>query len=295
MGSRKRKRRRNSNSYNTVGKHSKQYKYGGKSSSSDLDLGSVLSEANSVLYGDNGDNEDLNNLDVTVDLDKSVFSSPGQCYSFSNSNSNQDTMAGRSAEPVLSDSEKLTRLLSAVESLHKSQDGLKKTLESKIDKLRNDMKCDIDAKIKGLQDDISLTIGREASRIDKILTTVQSLQKRISDIEVTDRTGIHVNGANPNNGDQSTDGQDQRPYTPRHTDDSDISVVVSGVKSEQGENLMQKAQCLIDSLSNDVSSKVTITKAIRFKSRIEDRPGLVKTTFRNLDEKILVLRNKMSL
>lgn len=52
---------------------------------------------------------------------------------------------------------------------------------------------------------------------------------------------------------------------------------------------------MIDSLGDNVKSHVTITGAVRFRTRYIGRPGPVKISFRNVDEKILVLRNKMSL
>jgi hypothetical protein len=44
-----------------------------------------------------------------------------------------------------------------------------------------------------------------------------------------------------------------------------------------------------------VSNNVLVTGATRLPTRFTNRPALVKIAFQNLDEKILVLRNKMVL
>jgi len=202
----------------------------------------------------------------------------------------------------MSDSEKLSFLVTGVEALQKSQEGLKKLVESKIDRLRNELKVDIDTRVRGLSDEITLAIGRESSRIDKMLTTIQSLTSRVDTMEQSSRNaasarmdGMGTENAAAQDGQARDQGQGQGWYRVGRADDTELSVVVTGIQSEQGEDLMAKARDLIDVLGNEVSENVLITRVSRFKSRVPNRPGLVKITFRSIDEKILVLKNKMSL
>lgn len=92
-------------------------------------------------------------------------------------------------------------------------------------------------------------------------------------------------------------GQARPVYRNRqgYTDDSDISIIALGVPAQQGESLIEIARKIIEALGEEVSSNVTITKAFRFRSRYNDWPPPMKITFRKLNEKILVLRNKMNL
>ena len=74
-----------------------------------------------------------------------------------------------------------------------------------------------------------------------------------------------------------------------------MSVIVSGLPYIHGEDLMQKAQDLVNALGNDVTHNVNITNTVRYRTRYLDRPGPVKVTFRTVQEKVAVLRNKMQL
>ena len=52
---------------------------------------------------------------------------------------------------------------------------------------------------------------------------------------------------------------------------------------------------LIRVLGEEVSDSITITGARRLPAKYRNKPGLVKISVRNLDEKILVLRSKRKL
>ena len=68
--------------------------------------------------------------------------------------------------------------------------------------------------------------------------------------------------------DNGTIDQGQRTYKPRaQYDDTDISVITSCLSYIHGEDLMQKAQELIDALGNGVTWHVNITQVVRFRSR----------------------------
>ena len=156
--------------------------------------------------------------------------------------------------------------------------------ESKLDKMRNELMGSIDSKVQSLRNEIALEIGRENTRIDTILNTIQSMQSRLDTLEQS-------------NGSTSTqDNSNQARFRPaNNSDDSDISIIASGLPQQNGEDLLRKVKDLIQALGNDVCSKVNVTAATRFRTRFHDRPGLVKITFTSVEDKILVLRNKMKL
>lgn len=152
-----------------------------------------------------------------------------------------------------------------------------------------------------MKDEIFLAIGQESRRIDEIMTTIQTLTTRIDTFERTNQPDPAEHGVGTmitDNGDVSqAHGQARPVYRNRqgYTDDSDISIIALGVPAQQGENLIEIPRKIIEALGEEVSSNVTITKTFRFRSRYNDRPPPMKITFRNLNEKILVLRNKMNL
>ena len=57
-------------------------------------------------------------------------------------------------------SQQLKLLISSVAELKKSQDGMKRTLKSKMDRLKNDLMESIETKMKVLKDELSLDIAR---------------------------------------------------------------------------------------------------------------------------------------
>ena len=78
---------------------------------------------------------------------------------------------------------KCDTLISAVIELKTSQEGMKRMFESKIDKLKTDLMATVDSKVRTLRDELSVDIGRETSRTDQMLTTIQSIQTRLDSLE----------------------------------------------------------------------------------------------------------------
>lgn len=76
-------------------------------------------------------------------------------------------------------------------------------------------------------------------------------------------------------------------------DCTDQTVTSSGISISENADLMQKANGLINSLGTDVSSNVQVIAVTRLPSRFNNCPGLEKICFRNKEEKILVLKNKL--
>jgi len=181
---------------------------------------------------------------------------------------------------------KMDTLMEYVLDIKKGQDNLRKSFDSKIDKLRNDLLVNIDQKIKLLRDEVTLDICGESTRIDRLLSTVQSIQQKVDTVEktweslssntVSDHPRPSNGGGNPLN-------------------DPDLTIIANGLHMSDNENILDKAQLLIAALGVEVSNDVTVTGAIRLPARFDNSPALVKISFRSLDEKILVLRNKMTL
>ena len=204
------------------------------------------------------------------------------------------TTGGNSPSPAMSitqDSElgkTLTDLLSTVQDLKKGQDSLKRVFEKKIDKLRNDLMESIDAKVKSLRDEFSLDMARESSRIDTLISSVQSLQGRVSDIEIMQDNGTM-------NADLSNGTAFHRRGQLNPLNDPEVTVIASGLQFTDDENILSKASELIGAIGGDVAENVLVTAAARLPSKFRNKPGLVKISFGTVDEKVLVLRNKMNL
>ncbi|KAH3793298.1 hypothetical protein DPMN_146805 [Dreissena polymorpha] len=75
--------------------------------------------------------------------------------------------------------------------------------------------------------------------------------------------------------------------------DPNRSLTASGIQVTVNENLIQKAQELVNSLGEEVKSQVTVSDAIRLHLRFNDRT--LKFTVGSLDQKVLLLRNKPQL
>lgn len=308
---RERSKRKKSSESDLEGRSNKQVKRNGKTGKSE-NVSDVIGEANSILY-DQENNYDLDRKsdsesESQSSINTSVFSTQTDL------NTNPSMASGSSPVPTtaLSDSKKLDSILSGmstvtanIEELKNGQEGMKRMITSKIDKLRNELVENIDSKVKTLHDDLNSEIGEQSKRMNDMMETMKSLQDRLSTVELAQRsapTGAAADHSWEGAADdmETTNAGNRFRFRPGHLDDSDISIMASGVTYEDGEDLLRKAQDIINALSNNVSEQVAITRVIRIRSRFRDlnrpdRPPLVKICFRNLDEKVLVLRNKMSL
>lgn len=231
-----------------------------------VSVSDLLNQANTVLYNS------------PEELDNSVFE-----HSQNPTSKEHSDMASSGTNSDTTISQKLDTVINSIQGLKTSQDSMKRMFESKLDKLKTEIITSVDSKISALRDELTLDIHRETNRIDQLLTTVQSIQARVDDLET--RTV-----QNEGNGTVSHDREERNPL-----DDNDLTIVASGLPFVDGEDLIQTARTLIAELGEEVSQNVHITAATRLPSRLRDKPGLVKISFRNADEKIRVLRNKMGL
>ena len=272
--------RKNNNNNNKIG--NKKRKKAANSSSSDSDshvnsklkhpkindseirvsVSDLLNQANTVLYSS------------PEELDNSVFE-------HSQNSTSKEHSSGANSDTTIS--QKLDTVVNSIQGLKTSQDSMKRMFESKLDKLKTEIIASVDSKISPLRDELTLDIHRETNRIDQLLTTVQSIQARVDDLET--RT-VQNEGI----GTVSRDREVRNPL-----DDNDLTIVASGLPFIDGEDLIQTARTLIAELGEEVFQNVHITAATRLPSRLRDKQGLVKISFRNVDEKIRVLRYKMGL
>lgn len=110
-----------------------------------------------------------------------------------------------------------------------------------------------------------MDLGIETRRVDEIMTTIHSIQTRLTGVEQRNQT---VNG-------------DGTVMNSSITNPLDLTVTASGNPISENDDLMQNANDLIHSLGTNVPSNVQVIAATRLPSRFINRPGLIKLSFRN--------------
>ena len=255
---------------------SKLGKHGGSSSSGECaTVSEILSETNSVLY----------KSDLHIDSFPAVFSpvsSASEKYSDIVRMAGKDSKVGKGNDSDLSS--KMDMLLLSVNEIKKNQEGMKKTLEKKIDKLRNDLLENMNSKITALRNEITLDLGRETTRIDSVLNTIQSIQQRLENVE---NSGPATLG-----NDNVTQAASDVRKDPLN--DCSVTVIATNIPFNEGEDILQKATNLLHQIGETVQH-VTVTRAARLRSRDPEKPGLVKISFLSETEKVDVLSNKSNL
>ncbi|ESO92326.1 hypothetical protein LOTGIDRAFT_162630 [Lottia gigantea] len=84
-------------------------------------------------------------------------------------------------------------------------------------------------------------------------------------------------------------------YNRDPTENNDVTIIAFNLNYEESENLTDKYTHLIQTLALDPNSPVMITATKRIPQRRYDKPGLVKISFKNTEQKIKILRKKMNL
>lgn len=243
--------------------------------SHNISVSEILNQTNTVLYETN---DQLNNSVFEDSLSKDeTVNIRVQKTKMASGDSLTSTVNN---DPTISN--KLDTVINAIKDIKINQDGMKRMFESKLDKLRKDLLKNVDEKIQSLRDEISLDLGTETRRVDEVMTTIQSIQTRLSGVEQRNQT-------------VSDDGTVMNTSITNPLDCTDLTVTASGIPISENDDLMQKANDVINSLGTDVSSNVQVIAVTRLPNRFNNRPGLVKISFRNKEEKILVLKNKMKL
>ena len=306
------KRKKSSGSDSEKKTKKKHIKYGGKAQCGrriDYDVSDIIGNANGILYDSDYtyntygilcENDDSDcDLNSTTDINP-VFT-PLKVNTGNHTNT-QDNMASGHTPSVAKgasgnlDSNQFTILMGMMTDLKKGQDDMTKMFDSKLEKFKCELLKNIDDQVTQLRTEISNDVQRQGTRIDEVMTTIQSLKDRVDTIEQSGSANAQGSGdENMDTGNGNVE-QGQRTFRPAaHSDDTEMSVIVSGLPYIHGEDLMQKAQDLVNALGNDVTHNVNITNTVRYRTRYLDRPGPVKVTFRTVQEKVAVLRNKMQL
>ena len=220
IGNKKRKKAANSSSSDSDSHVNSKLKHP-KINDSEIrvSVSDLLNQANTVLYSS------------PEELDNSVFE-----HSQNSTSKEHSDMASSGANSDTTISQKLDTVINSIHGLKTSQDSMKRMFESKLDKLKTKIIASLDSKISALRDELTLDIHRETNRIDQLLTTVQSIQARVDDLET--RTG---------NGTVSRDREVRNPL-----DDIDLTIVASGLPFIDGEDLIQTARTLIAELGEEV-------------------------------------------
>lgn len=169
-----------------------------------------------------------------------------------------------------------------LEDLKHGQESIKKTLESKIDRLKNDINATITDKLKALKDDIYMDMGKMDKKIDEL---DRKLNQRIDQMsaELGEPGGAD---SDPALGDQST----------KHLRDTERCIIAMGVPyGGQSEDLGPVIARLINALALEGDPPSVLAWA-RMKQRSQGgRPPLLKIAFADVNVKIKVLKNKAEL
>ena len=168
---------------------------------------------------------------------------------------NEQTLSGDSKSQIVP-------IAKSVEAIKDYQDGLKRTLESKIDRLRNYVLSTIDEKMKALKTDLDLDIGVNSRRIDELVRRVHLLTQRIDQFEQNP-----IQGDDVFNGGRDTATNWARGTFVNPLDNNDKTVIVKDLSTTSREDLLMKAHKLISALGEDVSSNARVVAASRLQSR----------------------------
>ena len=135
-------------------------------------------------------------------------------------------------------SQQLKILITSVEEIKKNQDGMKRTLEGKMDRLKNDLMESIETKMKVLKDELSL--ARESARLDEVLISVQSIENRLSTVETVCAEGGGISGDSMDHaGYQPRDGLSSRFREP--LDNPDLTVIATNIPFSIGDRLNSRS------------------------------------------------------
>ena len=170
-----------------------------------------------------------------------------------------------SAQTTTNEAVTLEAIMMKLDHMEKNQESMKRTFESKIDRLRTDLMASIDQKIKAVKDELSMDMSRLRNDYDELKQTVETLRERNS-----------VQNENP-------------------VDDIERTVVLMNLKEERDDalTLYDRITEMIETLGESVSD-VTVSQVKRLQSR-NNKPGLVKVALDSKDSKIRVLKAKAKL
>lgn len=167
----------------------------------------------------------------------------------------------------------MTMIADAVSNLQKGKKELQSSFDKKFDKFRNEFMASTDDKFKAMKSDFDLELGRHQNQIDSLSRSIDTLIERIQKVENLERP----------------DWKQELASNPLN--DPERTIIVSNLKQNQDEDILETATDLVRCLSDSAS----VVAALRLKSRLNGKPGLVKISFQSTEEKIEVLRRKRDL
>ncbi|KAK6192426.1 hypothetical protein SNE40_003895 [Patella caerulea] len=136
---------------------------------------------------------------------------------------------------------------------------MKEMFKSKLDELTETF----DSKISFLKEEISADLNTERLRLDQLVNSVKTLKNEVLSIKESVQS-------------------------------NELTIVAFGLQYDREEIIEEKEKRLIVALGQQVSENVKITHVSRLNTK-KGKPGIVKFSLENVDQKILVLRNKMKL
>ncbi|CAC5408597.1 unnamed protein product [Mytilus coruscus] len=185
-------------------------------------------------------------------------------------NSKQTKMADMSVMNDLKIS--ISAIASSVKEIKDGQDSMKKMFESKIHKLRKD----IISTIEVLKTDIDLDMAREKSRIDELMTSIQTLTTRLNFIESARQTET-LDSENSNGNDQRQGNTQSGFRRPDPLNDNELTVIMKNVVYSEGENLAEKVADIINSLDLTRIAIHTLISRIETARETQDNIDVIYT------------------
>ncbi len=155
------------------------------------------------------------------------------------------------------------------------------SVDSKLDRLRNELKADVEEKIKAVKQDLDIDIAQISKKYDTMSKEIEELRQKVDGI-VINRSVEVAEGAV-----YSPDAGNRDPLQ-----DVDRCVIATGIHWEEGEDIDAKVKRLLDSMQD---IEIQHVACLRLKARGESRTPLTKIAFSSLQDKIKVLRAKSSL
>ena len=168
-------------------------------------------------------------------------------------------MSGETGEPVESNVD--FDLIKEIRELRRGQERLELLFTKELQRLKDEIQEDLNRRFENFSSTVQ-------TQINIIGEEVSSLENRISDME----TNISTQNS--------------------HQFDTETTIVATGIRYTEGENILKKCQELIrDGIGSDI--KVKNAKRTPFR---ENKPGaVVKIEFENKEDKINVLKQKKNL
>ena len=179
----------------------------------------------------------------------------------------------------------ICRMKIILQKVLKNQGILGKKIDSKIAKLKVELKASIDENIGNIKGEFHLELG-------KLRTDLEKVYVRMAAIE---RHGVQRDSSEPNAAsDTGRNHVSGNEHQMEPTNNTDITIIAIGFPELRNDDLLARVESMIDELEPDSvdERKVKVQTCVRIPSKINNRPGLVKIAF---FDNIRVLRRKSKL